>query len=42
MRGYFRSFRDPRIADDFDRQDPLPTAALFASGLALGRAAMAV
>ncbi len=38
MRGYFRAFGDPRIADDLDRHDLLPTLALFASGLKRGGA----
>ena len=31
--GYLRTFRDSRVLDDFERTDPLPTAALFARGL---------
>jgi predicted ATP-grasp superfamily ATP-dependent carboligase len=33
LRGYVRSFADDRIAHDFDRNDMLPTAMLFASGI---------
>ena len=30
--GFLRRFRDRGVLDDFDRRDPLPTAALFARG----------
>lgn len=33
-RGYLRRFRNPQVADDFDSEDPLPTAALFVTGVA--------
>lgn len=33
IRPYLRSFADDRITNDFDRSDPLPMGALFASGI---------